>query len=187
MRMPTLPWRRRPRNFRIGEGAVIHSTGSVVNSLADKHAISIGAHTHVRGELLTFGHGGRIALGDYCYVGEQTRIWSAVQIAIGNRVLISHLVNIFDNSTHPLDPRARHEQYKKIISSGQPRSIDLDERPVVIEDDAWIGCMSVVLPGVTIGTAAVVGAGSVVTDDVAPYTVVAGNPARFVRHLEFHA
>ncbi len=178
------PWnRRRRRNFRVHPNAVLHESASVVNH-QDDDAISVGAHTHVRGELLTFGHGGVIQVGEYCYIGEQSRIWSARRILIGNRVLIAHQVNIFDNSTHPLDPRERHEQFRKIITSGQPKSIDLGEMPVTIEDDAWIGCMSIVLPGVTIGAAAVVGAGSVVTESVAPYTVVAGNPARFVRKIE---
>lgn len=52
---------------------------------------------------------------------------------------------------------------------------------VVIGDHAWIAYRAIILPGVTVGEGAVVGAGSVVTQDVAPYTVVAGNPARFIK------
>ena len=52
-----------------------------------------------------------------------------------------------------------------------------------IEDDVLIGCMSIVLRGVTIGQGAVIGAGSVVTGDVAPYSIVAGNPARLIREI----
>ena len=53
--------------------------------------------------------------------------------------------------------------------------------PVEVKDWVWIGVNALVLPGVTIGEGAVVAAGSVVTQDVAPYSVVAGNPARFIR------
>ncbi len=135
--------------------------------------------------MLTFGHGGRISLGDYCYVGEGTRIWSALSITIGNRVLISHNVNIFDNDTHPIDdPKERHRQFVEIITNCHPQQIDLRERPVVIGDDVLIGCQSIILSGVTIGDGAVVGAGSVVTRDVPPMTLVAGNPARELRKLE---
>lgn len=56
-------------------------------------------------------------------------------------------------------------------------------RPIVIEDKAWIGINSTVLPGVTVGYGAIVGANSVVTHDVPPLTVVGGNPARFIRRI----
>lgn len=161
-----------------------YPTARVINNRSDAQHIRLGMHTHVRGELLVFGHGGCIDIGDYCYVGEGTRIWSAKSIVIGNRVLISHNVNIFDNDTHPIeDPVARHEQFREIITSGHPARLDLNEAPVVIEDDALIACQSIILSGVTIGKGAVVAAGAVVTRDVPPYTIVAGNPARLVRTI----
>ncbi|WP_331272794.1 DapH/DapD/GlmU-related protein [Motilibacter deserti] len=58
----------------------------------------------------------------------------------------------------------------------------MDDRPVVIEDDVWIGANVVILPGRTISTGSIVGAGSVVTKDVPPRTVVAGNPAVVVKN-----
>ena len=59
-------------------------------------------------------------VGEWCYVGEGTRIWSAASIEIGNRVLISHSVNIFDSLTHPLQAAARHEQVKQIFEQAIP-------------------------------------------------------------------
>lgn len=163
--------------------ARLYPTARILDHAGRGKAIQIGPHTHVRGELMTFGHGGRIALGAYCYVGEQTRIWSAYDIAIGDRVLISHGVNIFDNDTHPHGPRARHEQFKAIITTGHPDRLDLDGAPVVLEDDVLVGCMSIILAGVTVGRGSIVGAGSVVTKDVPAWSVVAGNPARVLREL----
>ena len=61
------------------------------------------------------------------------------------------------------------------------RSFRADQ--VVIEDDAWIGFKSSVLKGVTIGRGAIIAAGSVVTKDVPPFTLVAGNPAKVIREL----
>ncbi len=168
---------------RIDRTTVLHDTARIINSRNSRESISIGAFTHVKGELLTFGHGGKISIGDYCYIGEQSNIWSALSIEIGNRVLIAHNVNIFDNLTHPINPKARHEQFKQIITTGHPEHIDLSERAVVIGNDVWIGCMSLVLKGVTIGEGAVVGAGSVVTKDVPAYTIVTGHPARIVREI----
>jgi acetyltransferase-like isoleucine patch superfamily enzyme len=165
------------RHYLASPSAVLYRTASVVNNLSDPQAIVIGPSCHIKGELLTFGNGGSIVLGEYCFVGEQSRIWSAMKIEIGNRVLISHNVNIFDNNTHPLSPSKRHQQFKAIVHAGHPQTIDLQAQPVVIEDDVLIGCMSVILKGVRIGQGAVVGAGSVVTKDVPAYAIVAGNPA----------
>jgi acetyltransferase-like isoleucine patch superfamily enzyme len=116
-------------------------------------------------------------------VGVGTRIWSAASIEIGNRVLISHSVNIFDNLTHPLKATERHAQARQIFTSGHPREISLDEKPIKIGDDAWIGACALVLRGVSVGEGGVVAAGAVVTKDVPPYSVVAGNPAVVVREL----
>lgn len=169
--------------YTIGEKSVIHRESRIINFQNDKEAINIGRSTHVRGELLVFPHGGKIQTGDECYIGEGTRIWSGISIKIGDRVLISHGVNIFDNQTHSLSARDRNDHIRKIYSSGHPSEINLGERPVVIEDDAWIACMSIILRGVHIGQGAVVAAGSVVTKDVPAWTVVAGNPARFVKTI----
>jgi len=132
--------------------------------------------------LFTSGHG-RIEMGSYCYVGDNSKLWSALSLTVGDRVLIGHNTSIFDSDTHPLNAAERHRQYVDIITKGHPAQIDLREAPVRIDDDVWIGCNVVVLKGVTIGRAAVVGAGSVVTKDVPPYVIVAGNPARVIREL----
>jgi acetyltransferase-like isoleucine patch superfamily enzyme len=163
--------------------AVLHATASLQPQGRSPALIKVGACSHIRGELLLFAHGGAISLGEYCYVGEQTRIWSAREIRIGNRVLISHLCTIMDSLTHPLDPAQRHAQFKAIVTTGHPKEIELGEKPVVIEDDVLIGCQCVILRGVRIGAGAVVGAGSVVTSDVPRMTVAAGNPARVIRSL----
>ena len=173
----------RRKRYRIAPGAVLHDTARIVNNLGYADAIRIGAFTHIKGELLTFGHGGKIEMGQYCFVGEYSRIWSAASILIGDRVLISHNVNIFDNDTHPIDAKTRHWQFKEIITRGQPKTIHLKEKPIVIGNDVLISCMSIILSGVTIGEGAIVGAGSVVTKDVPPWTIVAGNPAKTIREI----
>ena len=166
-----------------GPGTSLSSGARILNAGASSNQINVGRNCRVEGELFIFAHGGRISIGDWCFIGPGTRIWSALDLAIGNRVLISHNVNIMDSLTHPLDPKKRHAQFRSILERGHPKSIDLDEKPVRIGDDAWIGAGASILRGVTIGDGAVVGAGSVVTRDVAAHTLVAGNPSRLVRHL----
>ncbi len=146
-------------------------------------SIRIGKSTIVNGELLTFAHGGQITIGSFCFVGRNTFIWSASRIAIGDRVLISHGVNIFDNLTHPLSAADRYQQFMSLLTVGHPKQLDLDEKDIVVEDDALICAGAFILRGVTIGRGAVVGAAAVVTKDVPAWTVVAGNPARVIRTL----
>lgn len=167
----------------LGPKARLSTRARILNATRQGHRIVIGSSSVVEGELFVFGHGGTIEIGDWCYVGPDTRIWSAASIKIGDRVLISHGVNVLDNLTHPVSPRLRHEQFREIATWRHPRAIDLGEQPIVIQDDAWVGAGALVLRGVTIGARAVVGAGSVVTRDVPPETIVVGNPARVLRAL----
>jgi acetyltransferase-like isoleucine patch superfamily enzyme len=166
---------------RLESGARLLRTARIRNIRGDTDCIVIGANSIIRGELLTFAHGGKIEIGTWCYIGENTRLWSATLIQIGNRVLIAHGVNVFDNLTHPINPEERHKQIQDIFTRGHPRQVDLDERPVRIDDDAWIGAGAFIMRGVRIGARAIVAAGSVVTKDVEADTIVAGNPATIVR------
>ncbi|MEH2532784.1 acetyltransferase-like isoleucine patch superfamily enzyme [Bradyrhizobium sp. AZCC 1588] len=168
---------------RLQRDAVLGSRARIRNIRGDTDKIVVGQHSRILGELLTFAHGGEIKIGEWCYVGEDSRIWSAASIVIGNRVLISHSVNIFDNLTHPLRAAKRHEQIRQIFTHGHPREISLDESPVTICDDAWIGAGAMVLRGVTVGKGGVVAAGAVVTKDVPAFSIVAGNPAERIREI----
>lgn len=164
-------------------GAQLTSTSRIYNMGKNDSDIMIGRNSIVRGELLRFAHGGRITIGEYCYVGEGTRIWSGCNIAIGDHVLIAHNVSIFDNLTHPVNWERRRKHFKAIAEQGHPSSIDLGDKPVRIENDVWIGAHALILRGVTIGARAIVAAGAVVTRDVPADTIVAGNPALTIRNL----
>ena len=96
-------------------------------------------------------------------------------VTIGNRVAIAPGVIIVADAS-PNNSLLNEITYVKeyLIKS----------QPVIIEDDAWIGAGAILLPGVSIGTGAIVGAGSVVTKDVAPFSIVAGIPAKMIRMLK---
>ncbi len=163
---------------------VFHEEASVSNFQNKPDRIRIGINTHIRGELLIFAYDGEIQIGDYCYVGEGTRIWSGDKVIIGNHVLISHNVNIIDSNSHEIKHLERAEGYKSIITNGHPKTKgSILTKPITIHDHAWISFNATLLRGVTIGEGAIVGACAVVTKDVPPWTVVAGNPARIVREI----
>lgn len=168
----------------LGNGSRLYSEASVQNIGGDKNSIVVGENTHIRGELLTMKYGGKITIGDYCYIGQGCRIWSGENIRIGSNVLISHNVNIIDTNSHELHHEERAEGYKNMLLHGHPASKgSIKTAQIVVEDNAWISFNCTVLSGVTIGKGAIVGANSLVVDDVEPFTIVAGNPAKVIRHL----
>lgn len=142
--------------------------------------IKIGENSLVKGDLLVFKHGGEIVIGDYSLVGEGSRIWSSVKVTIGNRVLISHNVNIHDNVSHPLDSKERHDDYKRNLENGLQTDLKINEAEVNISDDVWIGFNATILKGVNIGKGAIIGANTVVTKDVPAYSIVIGNPQQII-------
>lgn len=121
-----------------------------------------GAHFSVRGA--SRERPAVFEMGDHCNIGDRAEIHVAERITLGCNVIIAWDCVLMDHDYHCLEGRER-------------------VRPVVIEDDVWIGCRVIILPGVRVGRGAVIGAGSVVTDDVPPATLVAGNPARVIRQV----
>jgi acetyltransferase-like isoleucine patch superfamily enzyme len=108
-------------------------------------------------------------IGDETWIGQMCFLHSAGGIRIGARVGIGVNVTILTS------------QHTELGRAVPPLSSPVEMAPVVIEDEVNVGVGSIVLPGVTIGRGAKIGAGSVVTHDVAPYAVVAGAPARILR------
>jgi acetyltransferase-like isoleucine patch superfamily enzyme len=169
---------------RVDPEALIESDALIQNFRGDPNAIRIGKKTQVRGNLMLFKHGGSIEIGDCCFIGPDTKIWSAKKVVIGNRVLIAHNVNIHDNISHPLNSLERHKDYLHIIASGFQENINLREEDIIIEDDVWVGFNCTILKGVRIGRGAIIGACTIITEDVPPYAVVVGNPPRIIKYVD---
>ena len=114
------------------------------------------------------------AVGDVI-IGDHTRI--GLHNTIIGPVTIGHHVNLAQGITVTALNHNFEDARKRIDEQG------VSTKPVVIEDDIWIGANAVVLPGVTIGHHSVVAAGAVVTKDVAPHSLVAGVPAKIIKQL----
>lgn len=102
-------------------------------------------------------------------------LWSHEKITIGNRVKIGGDAIIIDSDCHSLDASVRSSL------CDQKRKIN---KPIVIEDDVLIGARSIVLKGVTIGARSVIGAGSVVVNDIPADCIAAGNPCHVIRKMK---
>lgn len=144
--------------------------------------IGRGASVYL-GTMFDVGPRGRVRVGDYALLNG-ARIVCDEAIDIGDYCLISWNVVLMDSYRLPFDAGPRRRALEDVPGRA-PRRTDAEvpARPVRIGANVWIGFDACVLPGVTIGTGSVVGARSVVFDDVPPYTMVAGNPARVIRAL----
>ena len=152
-------------------------SGRIENNSNRRDAISVGSHSVIAGELLVFADGGHIEVGEYCFIGQGTRIWSSEEVKIGHRVMISHDVNIHDTMSHNLSARERHEHFKGIFVHKKLALPGVPKSAICIEDDVWIGFNVSILRGVRIGRGAVISAGALVNKDVPAYTIVSGPAA----------
>lgn len=141
----------------IGARLVAHQPG----------AITLGSRVEIEHDVFIKMNSGSLTVGDYVFIGRGTELDVADSITIGAHSLIAPNVFITDH-TH------RHARAVRLNAQGNRMA------PVTIGSDAWIGAHAVVLAGVKIGDGAIVGAGAVVTNDVAPYSIVAGVPARLI-------
>jgi acetyltransferase-like isoleucine patch superfamily enzyme len=186
----TLPWDwypgEIPANVSVDDTAYLETTFSF-------HAYRSEAKVGVRfgkgasaylGTMFDVGRDGQVTLGDFALV-HGARIICDSRIEIGDYALISWNVVLMDTRRAPRDTAARRGALESMAHSWPRRFPSLEPaRPIRIGPNVWIGFDSCILPGVTIGEGAVVGARSVVAHDVPPHTVVAGNPARIVRTLD---
>ena len=163
-----------PKNLQVGYNTIIED-GAEINCLSQQgiklgNRVTIGKYAIIRpsniyggpiGEGLTMGNNSNI--GPYNYIG------CSGKITIGNNVMLAPRVSIYAEN-HVFD-------HPEILIRDQ----GVEKKEVIIEDDCWIAANSILLAGVTIGKGSVVAAGSVVTENVPPYSVVAGVPAKWIK------
>lgn len=117
---------------------------------------------------IKFVNGNNISIGHKSGIGENSFIQDIGEIKIGSNVLMGPEVMIF-TSNHCTKKNKLINEQGQIIKN------------VKIEDDVWIGARSIILPGVIVGQGSIIAAGSIVTKNVEPYSIVGGNPAKFIK------
>jgi len=171
------------RNARLLDAC---GAGSRVHGNIDKRAagsrIEVGAGCFIDGTLVTETATSSVRIASNVFVGNETLIAAAVGIVVEDDVLISYQCLITDADNHSLRYSLRKHDLAEWLAGKHDWS-RVAKAPVRICRGAWLGARTIVTKGVTIGEGAVCGAGSVVTKDVAPYTIVAGNPARVIKEL----
>lgn len=176
-----------PENVTWGEGFYTE-TAQIFRFVRSKHqpAVTLGNHVSCyAGCSFSIGVNGTCRVGDFTLLNGAL-IMAEERVEIGSHVLISWNVGIADSDFHPIDPAQRLQDTYALAPfyKDRPARPAIRTAPVVIQDNVWIGMGAVILKGVTIGENSVVAAGAIVTKDVPPNVVVAGNPAVIVKQLK---
>jgi len=152
---------------------------------AAPEAVRLGRGSSIYlGVMFDLGPVARVHVGDFTLMNG-SRIICDSEITIGDYCLISWNTVLMDTYRVPISPAIRRTLLEQVASHSSRRVEPAEQaRPIAIGNGVWIGFDSIVLPDVNIGDGAIVGARSVVTSDVPPYAIVAGNPARVIRQLD---
>lgn len=143
--------------------------------------LRIGSGSIVEGSISFDKNDASVTIGDRVFIGASA-IVCANRIDVGDDVLISWGCTIVDHNSHATDWKNRSSDVRDWFNGSKDWRF-VKTAPVTIGSRSWLGFNVSILKGVTIGEGAVVGACSVVTKDVPPYTIVAGNPARIIRGI----
>ena len=174
-----------PDNVIIDESAYVETSYSFELCRSRRNPAVVygeGASTYL-GTMFDLGPAAQARLGKFALV-HGARIICDSDLVIGDYALISWNVLIIDSYRFPLDPHRRRELLCRLpYDDRAPWDFESEPRKITIGDNVWIGFDACILPGVTIGEGAVIGAKSVLFNDVPPFAVVAGNPARVIRML----
>lgn len=167
-----------------GDGTQFDYSSNCINCSGNRNSIIIGSNCLVRGILKVVGDG-KIRIGNNTYIGGASVIGAVEDVYIGNDVIISTDVHIYDNNNHPTSPEKRRAMSECGDFFGEKwQWTESDHASVKIMDNVWVGERVTILKGVTVGQGAVIGCNSVVTHDVPEYSIVAGNPAKVVKSLK---
>ncbi len=170
-----------PPNVRLGPNTLLTGKDAFRRFLSRRNkALIIGSHCTIHGVQFALGEEGQVEIGDYCYLTNAILLCE-LQLKIGSYVVMGWNATVADTDFHPLAPAERIADAIACSPLGEGRQRpEIPRRPVVIEDNVWIGPNATILKGVRLGAGSWVEAGALVTSDVPPRARVLGNPARVI-------
>lgn len=144
--------------------------------------IEIGKDCLLEGTIVLYTNQSKVKIGDRTFIGKDTTIYCYNEVEIGNDIMFSWGITLIDTNAHSLKSSDRMNDVVDWKKGAEFKDWSkVSNQKVTIANKSWIGFNSIILKGVTIGEGAIVAAGSVVTKDVAPYTIVGGNPAKCIK------
>lgn len=179
--------------YEIGKSHLFEGFSLILyNPIAHKKYLYVGNDTVLDCKVIFESNIGVVRIGDRTYIGDSSIICRS-EIIFEENVFVAWGCYFYDHNSHSIDYRERERditQQLKDLRNGElfikNKNWDaVDSKAIKVCSNAWIGMNSIVLKGVTIGEGAIVAAGSVVTKDVAPWTIVGGNPAVFIKEIPY--
>lgn len=160
-------------------GRNVH-TGAYIHWVQGQGRLIIGDNVHIDGKssflfAIRYTDSPTLRIGSNVVIGHGCAFTVGREISIGDNVKIAMNVEMFDSPGHATDPELRR--------SGAP-ALQEDVKPILIDDDVWVGAGATIYPGVTIGKCSIVARRAVVMSNVSPYAIVAGNPARQIARVK---
>lgn len=181
-----------PNSVSVGENSVLLPNTSFRFNVNSKNPIKIGNNCMINCDFIFESEKGEIEIGDRTFINGGTSLISRSKIKIGDDVTIAWGCTLYDHNSHSLDWQERQKDLEQQLNDYN-NGLDfiknknwetVKSKPITIEDKVWIGFDCTILNGVTIGEGAIVGAKSVVRENVEPYTIVAGNPAVVIKKIK---
>jgi len=171
-----------PVNIIVGENTVMDSSVCFKSYFSGLPiGLRVGNNVTFWRTSLAAEENGLIEIGDNCYIANASLVCSE-KISIGNNVLIAGGVTIADSDFHPVEPAARLADSIAVSAVGnRSKRPPIATKPVIIEDDVWIGFNATILKGIRIGAGSTIAPGALVIGDVPPNSEVSGNPARVIK------
>lgn len=157
----------------------------LVDELAGHTNISIGNNCCIRGTIMIYKATSKVIIGDNVYIGPGTLIECVDEVTIGNDVMISLNCNIIDTNSHSLHSADRKNDTIDWQKGLAYKNWDVVEtKKITIGNSCWIGLRSIIMKGVFLSEGTIVASGSVVTKSTEPYTIIGGNPAKFIKQTD---
>ena len=170
-----------PSNVSLGDNTLISGDFSFKRFHSRvSGALVVGAHCTMEGVHFAVGENGKLSIGDYCYFTNAVLLCE-LEVHIGSHVLIGWNATIADTDFHPIDPAERISDAMACspLAKGRPRP-DIARRPVVIEDNVWIGPNAAILKGVRVGQGCIIEPGTILTRHAPRHSRIAGNPGKVI-------
>lgn len=193
---PENPWEIYKDYIKVHPGAVVDPVATIKfcnPPVSGKISLEIGRESHIFAHFGLLCKDAKIKIGTRSNLGN-VNLACAKEIEIGDDVIMAWGINVLDNDHHSEDWEKRQFDVKNsrrayIESNGMDLTryhdwSSVEMKKITIKNKCWIGCNAIILKGVTIGEGSIIGAGSVVTHDIKPWHLAAGNPCREIRPLK---
>lgn len=145
--------------------------------------VIIGDDCIINGSISIYNPDANITIGDRVFIGERTELFCYKGIVIESDIMLSWGITVIDTNAHSLNWEERKNDVTDWIKGEHLKNWQVVEsKEVLIKSKSWIGFKSIILKGVVIDNGTIVGSGSVVTKNTEAFTIVAGNPAKFIKH-----